>query len=151
MGIGLGTLGYSLNTKSLTELDAASKKLDNLTPNIKAIVGDEMKGYMINGDAAIGVTFSGEASEMLDSNEHLHYVVPSEGSNLWFDNLVIPKTANTLRKLTLSLTLCLSLKMLRRTLNTSAMQHQIMRLRSCYLTTLKTIRHFIHQQKLLKI
>lgn len=93
MGIGLGTLGYSLNTKSLSELNAASQKLDDLTPNIKAIVGDEMKGYMINGDAAIGVTFSGEASEMLDSNEHLHYVVPSEGSNLWFDNLVIPKTA----------------------------------------------------------
>ena len=93
MGIGLETLGYSLNTKSLSELNAASQKLDDLTPNIKAIVGDEMKGYMINGDAAIGVTFSGEASEMLDSNEHLHYVVPSEGSNLWFDNLVIPKTA----------------------------------------------------------
>lgn len=93
MGIGLGTLRYSLNTKSLSELNAASQKLDDLTPNIKAIVGDEMKGYMINGDAAIGVTFSGEASEMLDSNEHLHYVVPSEGSNLWFDNLVIPKTA----------------------------------------------------------
>lgn len=93
MGVGLGTLGYSLNTKSLSELNAASQKLDDLTPNIKAIVGDEMKGYMINGDAAIGVTFSGEASEMLDSNEHLHYVVPSEGSNLWFDNLVIPKTA----------------------------------------------------------
>ena len=47
---------------------------------------------MIQGDAAIGVTFSGEASEMLSSNEDLRYVVPSEGSNLWFDNLVIPKT-----------------------------------------------------------
>lgn len=93
MGVGLEALGYSLNTKSLSELNAASQKLDDLTPNIKAIVGDEMKGYMINGDAAIGVTFSGEASEMLDSNKHLHYVVPSEGSNLWFDNLVIPKTA----------------------------------------------------------
>lgn len=93
MGVGLEALGYSLNTKSLSELNAASQKLDDLTPNIKAIVGDEMKGYMINGDAAIGVTFSGEASEMLDSNKHLHYVLPSEGSNLWFDNLVIPKTA----------------------------------------------------------
>ncbi|MCF0240460.1 MAG: extracellular solute-binding protein, partial [Streptococcus gallolyticus] len=44
MGVGLGTLGYSLNTKSLSELNAASQKLDDLTPNIKAIVGDEMKG-----------------------------------------------------------------------------------------------------------
>lgn len=34
-----------------------------------------------------------KASEMLANNKHLHYVVPREGSNLWFDNLVIPKTA----------------------------------------------------------
>ena len=93
MGIGLKSLGYSLNSKKMTELKASSDKLNGLTPNIKAIVGDEMKGYMINGDAAIGVTFSGEASEMLASNKNLHYILPSEGSNLWFDNLVIPKTA----------------------------------------------------------
>ena len=72
-------------------MQAAERKLQQLTPNVKAIVADEMKGYMIQGDAAIGITFSGEASEMLDSNEHLHYIVPSEGSNLWFDNLVLPK------------------------------------------------------------
>ena len=82
----------SVNTKNMAELKQALAKLQKLTPNIKAIVGDEMKGYMIQGDAAIGVTFSGEASEMLESNPDLRYIVPSEGSNLWFDNLVIPKT-----------------------------------------------------------
>lgn len=92
MGLGLNTLGYSLNTKNYERLEEVEQKLNSLTPNVKAIVGDEMKGYMIQGDAAIGVTFSGEASEMLSSNEDLRYVVPSEGSNLWFDNLVIPKT-----------------------------------------------------------
>ena len=92
LGFSLNSLGYSLNTKNMTELRLAETKLNSLTPNIKAIVGDEMKGYMVQGDAAIGVTFSGEASEMLDKNEDLRYVVPSEGSNLWFDNLVIPKT-----------------------------------------------------------
>ncbi|MGT2907671.1 ABC transporter substrate-binding protein [Streptococcus dentiloxodontae] len=93
MGMALNSLGYSLNTKNMEELEKAKDKLNGLTPNIKAIVGDEMKGYMIQGDAAIGVTFSGEASEMLNSNSDLAYFVPSEGSNLWFDNLVIPKTA----------------------------------------------------------
>ena len=92
IGFSLNSLGYSLNTKNMTELRLAETKLNSLTPNIKAIVGDEMKGYMIQGDAAIGVTFSGEASEMLDKNDNLRYVVPSEVSNLWFDNLVIPKT-----------------------------------------------------------
>ncbi|MCS4487754.1 ABC transporter substrate-binding protein [Streptococcus sciuri] len=91
MGIGLNSLGYSVNTKNMAELKQALVKLQKLTPNIKAIVGDEMKGYMIQGDAALGVTFSGEASEMLKANPDLRYIVPSEGSNLWFDNLVIPK------------------------------------------------------------
>lgn len=66
LGFSLNSLGYSLNTKNMTELRLAETKLNSLTPNIKAIVGDEMKGYMVQGDAAIGVTFSGEASEMLD-------------------------------------------------------------------------------------
>jgi len=51
-----------------------------------------MKGYMIQNNAAIGVTFSGEASQMLEKNPNLKYVVPTEASNLWFDNMVIPKT-----------------------------------------------------------
>ncbi|MBM7636314.1 ABC transporter substrate-binding protein [Streptococcus saliviloxodontae] len=93
MGVGLSKLGYSLNTKDLSQLKAAESTLTQLMPNVKAIVGDEMKGYMINGDAAIGITFSGEASEMLEGDKDLVYVVPSEGSNIWFDNIVIPKTA----------------------------------------------------------
>lgn len=93
IGLGLNSFGYSLNSKDKVELAVVEAKLNELTPNIKAIVGDELKHYMIQGDAAIGVSFSGEASEMLDGNEDLVYVVPSEGSNLWFDNIVIPKTA----------------------------------------------------------
>ncbi|MCP1639319.1 spermidine/putrescine transport system substrate-binding protein [Streptococcus gallinaceus] len=93
MGIGLQTLGYSLNSKNKAELEEAANLIYTLTPNIKAIVSDEIKGYMIQDAAAVAVSFSGEASEMLDGNEHLHYVVPSKGSNLWFDNMVIPKTA----------------------------------------------------------
>ncbi|MEX2804973.1 PotD/PotF family extracellular solute-binding protein [Streptococcus sp. H31] len=93
LGFSLNSLGYSLNTKRRAELQEAEKHLQALVPNIKAIVGDEMKTYMIQEDSAIGVTFSGEASEMLEANANLAYIVPSEGSNLWFDNFVIPKTA----------------------------------------------------------
>ncbi len=97
LGLSLNSLGYNVNSKNMRELREATKRLESLTPNIKAIVGDEMKNYMINGEAAVGVTFSGEASEMLENNSHLHYVVPSQGSNLWFDNLVIPKTAKHIK------------------------------------------------------
>lgn len=96
MGFGLQSLGHSLNSKDPAEIEKAAEHLYNLTPNVKAIVADEIKGYMIQDAAAIAVSFSGEASEMLDGNENLHYVVPSKGSNLWFDNMVIPKTAKNL-------------------------------------------------------
>lgn len=74
-------------------LALAKAKLDQLSPNVKAVVADEIKMYMAENEAKIAVDWSGEASEMLANNKHLHYVVPREGSNLWFDNLVIPKTA----------------------------------------------------------
>ena len=34
---------------------------------------------------------------MLDNNSHLHYVIPDDGTNLWFDNIVIPKTAKNVK------------------------------------------------------
>lgn len=96
MGIGLQSEGYSLNEKDPEILTEVAEKLKSLTPNVKAIVADEIKMYMIQEEAAVAVTFSGEASEMLDENENLHYVIPEEGTNIWFDNIVIPKTARNL-------------------------------------------------------
>ncbi|MFC5701694.1 ABC transporter substrate-binding protein [Cohnella faecalis] len=93
MGMGLNSLGYSLNDTNEEHLQAAKKKLTELTPNVKAIVGDEIKMLLANEEAAVGLVWSGDASEIMDENEELDYVVPDEGSNLWFDNMVIPKTA----------------------------------------------------------
>lgn len=67
-----------------------------LTPNVKAIVGDEIKMLLAGEEAAIGVVWSGDASEIMSENEKLDYVVPKEGTNLWFDNMVIPKSATNI-------------------------------------------------------
>ncbi|WP_367376988.1 PotD/PotF family extracellular solute-binding protein [Levilactobacillus cerevisiae] len=93
MGMSLVTLNKSMNTTNPATLLAAERKLNQLAPNVKAIVADEIKMYMTQNEAPLAVDWSGEAAEMLANNPHLHYVVPSEGSNLWIDNLVIPKTA----------------------------------------------------------
>ncbi len=93
MGMGLNSLGYSLNDTKKEHLIAAKEKLDTLTPNVKAIVGDEIKMLLANEEASVGLVWSGDASEIMAENENLDYVVPKEGSNLWFDNMVIPKTA----------------------------------------------------------
>lgn len=93
MGVALISLGYSVNDTNSKHLAQAKTKLDKLGQNVKAIVADELKMYMVQNEAWIGVTYSGEAATMMSENSHIHYYVPSEGSNLWFDNIVIPKTA----------------------------------------------------------
>lgn len=93
MGLGLNSLGYSLNSTDINELTETTEKLKALTPNVKAIIGDEIVEMMRAGEAAIAVTWSGQAADMMDINEDIDYSIPKEGSNLWFDNMVIPKTA----------------------------------------------------------
>lgn len=95
MGMGLNSLNYSLNDTNKAHLQEAKRKLDTLTPNVKAIVGDEIKMLLANEEAAVGVVWSGDASEIMSENDKLNYVVPEEGSNLWFDNMVIPKRLKT--------------------------------------------------------
>ncbi|WP_040951986.1 ABC transporter substrate-binding protein [Gorillibacterium massiliense] len=96
MGFGLNSMGYSLNDTNEDHLQQAKAKLNTLTPNVKAIVGDEIKMLLANEEAAVGVVWSGDAAEIMDANDKLDYIVPKEGSNLWFDNMVIPKTAKNI-------------------------------------------------------
>lgn len=93
MGMGLNTLGYSLNSTEETELRAATDRLKEMGPNVKAIIGDEIVETMRRGEAAIALVWSGQAADIMYVNEDIDYSVPEEGSNLWFDNMIIPKTA----------------------------------------------------------
>lgn len=96
VGMSLNALNYSLNTTDLSELSAATDKLLTLKPNVKAIIGDEVTQLMINQEASVALTWSGQAADMMAENEDIDYIVPQEGSNLWFDNIVIPRTATNL-------------------------------------------------------
>ncbi|SHI58552.1 ABC transporter substrate-binding protein [Lutispora thermophila] len=93
IGITLKMLGYSLNTKDDKELNDAKEALMKQKPLVLAYVGDEVKDKMIGGEAALAVVWSGDAMYMKRENPDLEYVVPKEGSNMWFDSVVIPKTS----------------------------------------------------------
>ncbi|GEN83984.1 spermidine/putrescine ABC transporter substrate-binding protein [Sporosarcina luteola] len=96
VGMSLNSLGYSLNSTDLDELREATDKLKSLSPNVKAVIGDEVTQLMVNNEAAVSLTWSGQAADMMYENEDIDYVVPEEGSNLWFDNIVIPRTAKNI-------------------------------------------------------
>ncbi|WP_416197664.1 MAG: Spermidine/putrescine transport system substrate-binding protein [Sporanaerobacter sp.] len=93
IAISLKRLGYSMNSTDKDELEKAKEELIKQKPLVYAYVGDEVKDLMIGEEADIGVVWSGDAVYMMGENENLDYVVPKEGSNLWFDNMVIPSTS----------------------------------------------------------
>lgn len=91
IAVALDKLDYSINSTNPQELEAAKQELIKQKPLILSYVGDEGKDMMINNEAAMMVAWSGDAMYMKGMNENLEYVVPKEGSNLWFDNVCIPK------------------------------------------------------------
>lgn len=93
IGIALARLGYSMNSRNPDELEQAKQLLIEQYPLVYAYLVDQTRDIMINGEAALAVMYSGDAVDALDNNEDLAYAVPKEGSNLWFDAMVIPKGA----------------------------------------------------------
>jgi len=93
ISITLKSLGYSMNSSDDKELKAAEKTLISQKPLVKAYCGDEVKDKMIAGEGAMTIAWSGDAFYCMELNDSLAYSVPKEGSNLWFDNMVIPKTS----------------------------------------------------------
>ncbi|MGL4330456.1 MAG: ABC transporter substrate-binding protein, partial [Clostridium sp.] len=93
--IALKRLGYSLNTVNPSEIEAAKEDLIKQKKTVGPLyAGDDVKDKMINGEASIATVWSGDAMYIMgESYLNLKYVVPDEGSNKWFDSMVIPKDA----------------------------------------------------------
>ena len=88
----LKALGYSMNTDDEAQLQQAYewlvKVVDTMNPEI---VTDEVIDAMINGNKDMALVYSGDAAYILSENEEMAYYMPSEGTNLWSDAMVIKK------------------------------------------------------------
>ncbi len=93
IGLSLKRLGYSLNTTNPDEIAAAKDELIKQVPLVQAYLGDSIKQKLIANEGALGVVYSGDAMYAFEYNEDLAYVVPEEGSNYWYDGMVILKNA----------------------------------------------------------
>lgn len=93
LAVSLKRLGFSLNSKNLDEITLAKEELIKQLPLVQAYVTDTVKDKMINNEGALAIVYSGDAMYCMELNEDLAYVVPKEGSNIWYDAMVIPKNA----------------------------------------------------------
>ena len=85
-------LGYSLNTKDKDELLACQQLLIAQKDDVQSYLVDEVRDEIVAGNAIMGVIYNGEAYIAKGYNADLEYCIPSEGTNIWIDGWVVPKT-----------------------------------------------------------
>ena len=95
------TVEQLMNDNSHEAISQAEEYLKSLKPNIAGWEADFGKELMTKGKLWMNFTWSGDAvwaiEEAAEVGVELNYVVPIEGSNIWFDGWVIPKYARNVK------------------------------------------------------
>ena len=99
MRVVLSYLGRDPNSQKPEDLAAAETTLLKIRPYIRNINSSEYIEALANGDLCVAVGYNGDVLQARDrareANKGIEvkYMVPKEGSILWFDMLAIPKDA----------------------------------------------------------
>ena len=98
---GIRTVYDVANKHSDEDIALVEKELKKLKPNLAGWEADFGKEMMTKGKIWLSYAWSGDAVWAIDEastvDVTLDYVVPREGSNIWFDGWVIPKYARNTR------------------------------------------------------
>ena len=95
----LSYLGRDPNSQNSEDLAAGEATLTNIRPYIRNINSSEYIEALANGDICLAVGYNGDVLQARDrardANKgiEIKYIVPKEGSILWFDMLAVPKDA----------------------------------------------------------
>ncbi|HUX73662.1 MAG TPA: polyamine ABC transporter substrate-binding protein [Steroidobacteraceae bacterium] len=95
----LSYLGRDPNSQKQADLDAAMAVLMKIRPYVRNINSSEYIQALANGDLCVAVGYNGDVMQARDRAREagngidIRYVVPKEGSILWFDMMAIPKDA----------------------------------------------------------
>jgi len=95
----LSYLGRDPNSQKPEDLTASEATMAKIRPYIRNINSSEYIEALANGDICLAVGYNGDVLQARDrardANKgiEIQYVVPKEGSILWFDMLTVPKDA----------------------------------------------------------
>ncbi|ASG67697.1 putrescine-binding periplasmic protein [Francisella halioticida] len=97
--------GINPNTNSKAEYEkAALDIIKNIRPYIKYFDSNKYQNDFTAGNLCLVMGYSGDVvrsvqrAKKINTNVTLAYVIPKEGTNIWFDMLMIPKGAKDLNK-----------------------------------------------------
>ena len=90
--LGEKCVGLDVNSTDPADWKAAYDKLDEQNDNCIYLM-DEIYDKMEMGNAAAAAYYAGDCLQMMQENEDLAFYYPKEGTNVFVDSMVIPKSA----------------------------------------------------------
>ena len=92
-------LGLDPNTTKEADLQKAADLMTAIRPSVRRFHSSEYLNLLASGEICLAVGFSGDIKQAQKRAEEarngvaIAYAIPREGTQLWFDNLAIPKDA----------------------------------------------------------
>ncbi|KAF1052044.1 MAG: Putrescine-binding periplasmic protein SpuD [Stenotrophomonas maltophilia] len=95
--LALHYLGKNPNSQDPADYEAGTKLLEKIKLSVTYFSSTKYIADLANGDVCVAIGFSGDILQAQKSAQEaggkvqVQYSVPKEGTNIWFDNLAIPK------------------------------------------------------------
>jgi putrescine transport system substrate-binding protein len=95
----LSFLGKDPNSQSAEDLEAATEVLMNVRPYVRYADTQRMIGDLASGEICLAVGYNGDMLQARDraeanrAGQEIIYVLPREGTIIWFESYLIPKDA----------------------------------------------------------
>jgi putrescine transport system substrate-binding protein len=95
----LAYMGKNPNSQDPADINAAGDVMMKFRPFLRYIDTQRMISDLANGEICLAVGYSGDMLQSRDratenkTGQEISYVIPSEGSIIWFDSYLIPKDA----------------------------------------------------------
>ena len=95
-------LGLDGTSQEASDLRAAGDQLNSIRSNLRYIDSSQSIDDIANGEICAAIMWSGDAfqaayrAEEAENGHVINYVIPSEGTNMWFDMFAIPADATNL-------------------------------------------------------
>lgn len=97
--LALAYMGKDPTSQNPDDITAAAEMVMKVRPYVKLFDSQQYLNSLPNGDICLAMTWSGDyavaaaRAEEAGLKVELAYTVPKEGSNIWFDAMLIPKDA----------------------------------------------------------
>jgi len=102
--IALNYLGKDPDSKDTAELEVGGDVYMKIRPSVKTFNSSSYIDDLANGDICMTIGWSGDVlqakarAEEASNGVNVEYVIPKEGTYMWFDNLAIPADAKNVEE-----------------------------------------------------